>query len=102
MAFSEEFGRSDGVTLRRLAQEMGMTPENLKALERRGRLPKGCEPEIDLMTGTRYWTRDQVRQLKEWNEERVKQLRPAEPEGEAASSEELEGEALEEPEEGGE
>ncbi|GEM_PF-1476778 len=78
MAYLEESGRSDKVTLRRLAHELGITPENLKALEKRGRLPEGCEAETDLLTGTRYWTRDQVKRLKEWNEERIRQLRPVE------------------------
>ena len=57
-------------TLGRLAELLGLTPENIRALEKRGRLPKGCEPETDPITGTRYWTREQAMRLKEWNDER--------------------------------
>ncbi len=60
------------ITLRGLAAELGCTPETIRALEKRGRLPKGCEPEVDQITGTRYWTPEQVKQLKVWNAERTK------------------------------
>jgi DNA-binding transcriptional MerR regulator len=59
-------------TIRRLAEELGVTPENIRALERRRRLPEGCEPEVDEITGTRYWTEEQVKRLMEWNAERRK------------------------------
>jgi len=61
----------DIYTLRRLAEALEISPENVRALERRGRLPDGCEPQTDEMTGTRYWTADQVRRLQAWNRERV-------------------------------
>ena len=57
-------------TIGRLAGLLGLSTENIRALERRGRLPAGCEPAIDEMTGTRIWTRDQAQRLKKWNEER--------------------------------
>lgn len=61
---------SEQITLRQLASTLGLTPENIRALEKRGRLPEGCEPTIDEMTGTRYWTRAQADRLKQWNDER--------------------------------
>ena len=60
-------------TLRRLARILGCSVENIRALEKRGRLPEECEPDIDPVSGTRYWTPEQVKLLKEWNEERSKQ-----------------------------
>ena len=63
-------GNSESFTISRLAALLGLTTENIRALERRGRLPEGCEPAIDEMTGTRYWTRDQAERLKKWNDER--------------------------------
>ena len=66
-------------TIRGLAEELGVTPENIRALERRGRLPEGCEPTIDEITGTRYWTEEQVKRLMEWNAERRKDTVDLEP-----------------------
>lgn len=66
----DEIGRPGSYTLRRLAHVLGLSPENVRALEKRGRLPEGCEPAIDEISGTRYWTADQVKRLKEWNDER--------------------------------
>ena len=59
-----------------------MSPENIRALQKRGRLPEGCEPATDEATGTRYWTREQVNRLKEWNEERQSRLAAEASEGE--------------------
>ena len=67
---SDEEKGAERYTLGRLAELLGTTTDNIRALERRGRLPKGCEPEIDPITGTRYWTREQALRLKQWNEER--------------------------------
>lgn len=75
-------------TLRRVAAELGMSPENLRALDKRGRLPEGCEPALDELTGTRYWTPDQVRRLKDWNDERQKALAQAEGEAETDAGDE--------------
>lgn len=66
-----ERDETDLYTLARVARVLGITPENLRALEKRGRLPEGCEPELDLMTGTRGWTPEQVERLKAWNDERL-------------------------------
>ncbi len=71
MAYQDDSDRPDMVTIRQLAGILGLTPENIRALERRGRLPEGCEPEIDPIYGTRYWTPEQVKRLKEWNDERT-------------------------------
>ncbi len=62
--------RPDVVTIRRLAAALGLSPENIRALERRGRFPAGCEPALDPISGTRYWTPSQVEQLRKWNDER--------------------------------
>jgi DNA-binding transcriptional MerR regulator len=59
-------------TLRSLAEELGVTPETIRALERRKRFPEGCEPDVDEATGTRYWTEEQVKRLMEWQAERRK------------------------------
>ncbi len=69
----------DAFTIGRLASLLGVTTENIRALERRGRLPEGCEPAIDEMTGARYWTRAQAERLKRWNDER-----PGRPTGETS------------------
>lgn len=63
--------QSDLISLGRVARALGITVENLRALEKRGRLPEGCEPEIDLITGSRGWTPEQVERLKLWNDERL-------------------------------
>ncbi len=65
----------EAFTIGRLAALLGVTTENIRALERRGRLPEGCEPAIDEMTGTRYWTRAQAERLKIWNNERTERKR---------------------------
>lgn len=72
MNSGNEAGEQERYTLSRLAELLGSTPENIRALEKRGRLPEGCEPTIDPVTGTRYWTREQVQRLKKWNDERLK------------------------------
>ncbi len=61
----------DLFTIGRLAKLLGCSTDTIRALEKRGRLPQGCEPELDEITGTRYWTRDQAERLKEWNDERT-------------------------------
>ncbi len=71
MTQRDEGAEGELFTLRRLAQLLGSTPENVRALEKRGRLPEGCEPNVDPITGTRYWTREQAMELKKWNDERV-------------------------------
>jgi DNA-binding transcriptional MerR regulator len=73
---AEESGR---LTIGRLAQLLGCSTENVRALERRRRLPEGCEPAIDEITNTRYWTPEQANRLKQWNDERQKQALPTEP-----------------------
>ncbi|MHB0871640.1 MAG: MerR family transcriptional regulator [Chloroflexota bacterium] len=79
MKSMEETGEPEQYTLRRVAELLGCTPETIRALEKRGRLPKGSEPTVDPITGTRYWTREQVEQLKEWNDERTKRKPEPEP-----------------------
>lgn len=70
MTYQDDIDRPNTITIRQLAAILGLTPENIRALERRGRLPEGCDPEVDLVSGTRYWTPKQVKRLKQWNDER--------------------------------
>ena len=70
-------GDPESFAIGRLAALLDLSTENIRALEKRGRLPEGCGPAIDEMTGTRYWTRDQAERLKKWNDERPNRL-PAE------------------------
>ncbi len=75
------FGATDLLPVGRVARALGMSIKNLRALERRGRLPEGCEPQVDLITGMRGWTPEQLERLKEWNAERVRQAHGEEESG---------------------
>jgi DNA-binding transcriptional MerR regulator len=73
MRWIDDSPEGDLITIGRLAELLGCSTENIRALEKRGRLPEGCEPEIDEVTGTRNWTREKAMRLKEWNEKRTGQ-----------------------------
>jgi MerR HTH family regulatory protein len=77
-------GDSESLSIGRLAALLGLSTENIRALEKRGRLPEGCEPAIDEITGTRYWTRDQAERLKEWNDRRSNRPGVEQPQGRPA------------------
>ncbi len=88
-------GEEREYTLADLARACGCTPNTIRALLKRGRVPEDATPVIDLITGTRVWPADRFRRFVDWNAARMEQIPGRHEEEGAPENPELEEEPLE-------